>query len=193
MLDRHGYLSQEGVNLLLTGAATSNVFDGERALGDDKPPGGGAAESGGGDVVRLRGVGARAPVGFLSLHEAYDYFRVGRHYKTPRSPVWVVYSESHYSLLFSRDARTLGWGACDDGAAPGGDVPCDGFDLFYWDMLADQVRACCSSCGRVVRRLDDAGFTGSAPSAPALRARRVCQPARDSALSPTAYFPLIRS
>jgi hypothetical protein len=35
LLDRHHYLSQEGVNLLLCGKATSNVFDGDRVLDDN--------------------------------------------------------------------------------------------------------------------------------------------------------------
>ena len=34
LLDRHHYMSQEGVNLLLCGRAVSNVFDGIRELGD---------------------------------------------------------------------------------------------------------------------------------------------------------------
>ena len=35
LLDRHGYLAQEGVNLMLIGQATSNVHDGVKILGDD--------------------------------------------------------------------------------------------------------------------------------------------------------------
>jgi hypothetical protein len=34
LLDRHHYMSQEGVNLLLCGRAVSNVFDGVRVLED---------------------------------------------------------------------------------------------------------------------------------------------------------------
>ena len=51
---RHGYLAQEGVNLLLTGRATSGVGDGVADIGG----------------LRLRGVNARARVGLLTLHEA---------------------------------------------------------------------------------------------------------------------------
>ena len=35
LCDRHNYLSQEGVNLLLHGRAVSNVFDGDKVLQDD--------------------------------------------------------------------------------------------------------------------------------------------------------------
>ena len=34
LMDRHAYMSQEGVNLLLVGRASSNVFDGSRRLDD---------------------------------------------------------------------------------------------------------------------------------------------------------------
>ena len=36
LVDRHGYASQEAVNLLLLGRAHSNVFDGERVLGAER-------------------------------------------------------------------------------------------------------------------------------------------------------------
>ena len=102
LLDRHGYANQCAVNLLLTGRATSNVFDGDKKMDD----------------LVLRGVSARSDVGFLTLLEAYQHCSVGRHFKEPRSRVWVVYSESHYSLLV-------------------GDPSCE-TDLHYWDGLANQ-------------------------------------------------------
>ena len=34
LLDRHGYANQCAVNLLLTGRATSNVFDGDKRMDD---------------------------------------------------------------------------------------------------------------------------------------------------------------
>ena len=113
LVDRHGYASQEAVNLLLVGKAVTNVFDGERRLEDDV--------AGTSDAVVLRGIPSRCDLGFLTLHEAYGYYTVGAHLKAPRSPCWVVYSESHYSVLFAPDGV--------DGAT---------FDLFYWDGLAGQ-------------------------------------------------------
>ena len=102
LLDRHGYANQCAVNLLLTGRATSNVFDGDKKMDD----------------LVLRGVSERSDVGFLTLLEAYQHCSVGRNFKEPRSRVWVVYSESHYSLLV-------------------GD-PLTETDLHYWDGLANQ-------------------------------------------------------
>lgn len=73
----------------------------------------------------LRGISSRGCVGFLTLQEAYNYIEVGQHLKVPHCPVWVVYSESHYSVLFTTTNDTL-------------DHQKRKFDLFYWDMLANQ-------------------------------------------------------
>ena len=81
-----GHCSQEILNLLLLGVGTSNVFDGAKDLG-------------GGFV--LRGVPRRPPVGLLSQLEALRYLQVGAYFKAPIHPIWVVASESHYSLLFA--------------------------------------------------------------------------------------------
>lgn len=112
LIATYGYCGQELVNLLLTGRATSNVFDGEQGL-----------EAG----VRLRGVAARAPVGFLAMSEARGDLVVGAHLKSPRAPVWVVFAESHYSVLFSLNASAFGARAV--------------FDLWYYDELAGQSDA----------------------------------------------------
>eukprot|EP00903_Cladosiphon_okamuranus_P016847 g15536.t1 len=110
LMASHGYASQELVNLLLLGRAHSNVFDGRRVIGDDddgdaKIGGKGSKEDDekGGDRVVLTGVPERARVGFLTLFEAYKHVEVGDRLKTPETPVWVVCSESHYSVLFSLD------------------------------------------------------------------------------------------
>lgn len=58
----NGYCAQELVNLLLVGRAHSNVFDGERVVGD----GDGGDGCGG---ARLRGIPRVAPIGFLTLFE----------------------------------------------------------------------------------------------------------------------------
>jgi hypothetical protein len=65
-------------------------------------------------------------VGFLSLQEAYSYFEVGRFLKDPKAPIWVVYSESHYSVLFSDDIRLV--------TRPSRAT----LTIFYWDCLASQ-------------------------------------------------------
>ena len=66
VIGRHGYCTQELVNLLLTGSAASNVFNGTVRLGD------------GADVTVLRGVQQRSEIGLLSLFEHYKSCEVGR-------------------------------------------------------------------------------------------------------------------
>ena len=112
LIGRHDYAAQELVNLLLFGRAHSNVFDGRKDMG--------------GDMV-LRGVpdGVSCPVGMLTLFEHYGHVRVGRRFKEPEYPVWVLCSESHYSVLFTldRDATTAVAGRRD---------------FFYYDELGKQ-------------------------------------------------------
>ncbi|XP_015444983.1 probable ubiquitin carboxyl-terminal hydrolase MINDY-4 isoform X2 [Pteropus alecto] len=155
LIGAHGYCTQELVNLLLTGKASSNTFNDVVEL-----------DSGNGDVTLLKGIAARSDVGFLSLFEHYNVcqlprasakkhhklgglkqqklivrqfwstgwfsqpkskIKVGCFLKTPRFPIWVVCSESHFSVLFSlqpellRDWRTERL-----------------FDLYYYDGLANQ-------------------------------------------------------
>lgn len=100
----NGYCSQELVNLLLIGRAHSNVFNGERSVGGDG--GDGVSEGGEGGGVRLKGVPRRAHVGFLTLFERQGaegtLLTVGSNYKRPLTPVFVVQSESHYSVLWAQ-------------------------------------------------------------------------------------------
>ncbi|CAB1097973.1 unnamed protein product [Ectocarpus sp. CCAP 1310/34] len=129
LMASHGYASQELVNLLLVGRARSNVFDGCRVMGDEgggsKAGAGGKkgyedrkrgqkqghqkeeGEGGGGDRVVLTGVSERGRVGFLTLFEAYKHVEVGDRLKNPETPIWVVCSESHYSVLFSVDSAIV--------------------------------------------------------------------------------------
>ena len=147
-VDRRGYASQEAVNLLLVGRATSNVFDGDRRLEDEV----GNTE----DVVTLRGIPSRGDVGFLTLHEAYGYYKVGDRLKDPRDPVWVVYSESHYSVLF---------------APPASKTASRAFDLYYWDGLANQ--------DEVIRLSVDAAYYGDEERPPSIDDERALIPPLD--------------
>lgn len=92
----NGYCAQELVNLLLFGRAHSNVFDGEQTVGGDA----GTAEG-----CRLRGTPKRSPVGFLTLFERQgepgSLLQVGSHLKRPGCAVFVLQSESHYSVLWA--------------------------------------------------------------------------------------------
>ena len=80
-----GHCSQELMNLLLTGQSVSNVFD------NTLSPSGG---------LTLRGIQSRPVIGYLTQLEALRYCEVGGYYKSPRFPLWVVGSQSHFTVLF---------------------------------------------------------------------------------------------
>ena len=67
-------------------------------------------------------------VGYLTLVEALNegYITVGDNYKRPRWPVYVICSESHYSVLFGLETALTE----SDATEP--------FDLYYFDELARQ-------------------------------------------------------
>ncbi|CAH7147879.1 Mindy4 [Phodopus roborovskii] len=116
LIGAHGYCTQELVNLLLTGRAVSNVFNDVVEL-----------DSGDGNITLLRGIEARSDIGFLSLFEHYNVCQVGCFLKTPRFPIWVVCSESHFSILFSLQPELLSDWRVERL-----------FDLYYYDGLANQ-------------------------------------------------------
>lgn len=151
LIGQHSYASQELVNLLLFGRAFGQVFDGDRSFGDapaaplrrargdgDCGPEllarlqgrGGAAEGAGraeeAEMV-LRGVPCACEVGFLTLFEAYGHVEVGPSLKEPGAPVWVVCSESHYSVLY------MDGPAAEDERRGRRRV-----DLHYYDELGEQ-------------------------------------------------------
>ncbi|KAK2841463.1 hypothetical protein Q7C36_013042 [Tachysurus vachellii] len=116
LIGAHGYCTQELVNLLLCGRAVSNVFDNEMKL-----------DSGNGNFTLLKGIRERSDIGLLSLYEHYNICKVGSYLKNPRFPIWVVCSESHFSVLFSlcEDLTSSCWSPRE-------------FDLYYYDGLANQ-------------------------------------------------------
>ncbi|XP_039772844.1 ubiquitin carboxyl-terminal hydrolase MINDY-3-like [Panicum virgatum] len=81
-----GHASQEIVNLLLCGEAVPNVFDGKMDLGGG---------------MSLKGMPNNVEVGFLTLLESLNLCKVGQYLKCPKWPIWVVGSESHYTVLFA--------------------------------------------------------------------------------------------
>ncbi|KAE9147044.1 hypothetical protein PF006_g8243, partial [Phytophthora fragariae] len=93
-----GHCTQELLNLLLTGKAVSNVFDGSVPMGDSG--------------LLLHGVPQRARIGYLTQLEAVCYCQVGSYYKSPQFPVWVLGSSSHFSVGFALDARV-----CEESAS----------------------------------------------------------------------------
>ncbi|XP_060638631.2 probable ubiquitin carboxyl-terminal hydrolase MINDY-4 [Anolis sagrei] len=121
LIGLHGYCSQELVNLLLTGMAVSNVFNDVMEL-----------DSGNGNIMVLKGIGGRSDVGLLSLFEHYDVCQVGCYLKTPKFPIWLVCSESHFSVLFCLRKDLLGDWRTERR-----------FDLYYYDGLANQQEEIC--------------------------------------------------
>ncbi|KAL3163259.1 hypothetical protein ABBQ32_009658 [Trebouxia sp. C0010 RCD-2024] len=113
LIAQHGYCSQDLVNLVLTGHATTNCFNGEQDVAGQQ----------------CRGVAQPAQLGFLSLFEWYGYMQVGSHLKDPAVHVWVVCSESHFSVLY----------ALDEQQSQRAGKSCRGLPrLMYYDPLANQ-------------------------------------------------------
>ncbi|KAM9849342.1 putative ubiquitin carboxyl-terminal hydrolase MINDY-4 [Aulostomus maculatus] len=116
LIAAHGYCTQELVNLLLCGRAVSNVFDDDVEL-----------DSGNGTTTLLKGIKGHCNIGLLSLFEHYNICKVGTRLKTPLYPIWVVCSESHFSVLFGLQRELL----------TNRDKVLE-FDLYYYDGLANQ-------------------------------------------------------
>lgn len=116
LIGAHGYCTQELVNLLLWGQAVSNVFDNDMEL-----------DSGNGNITLLKGIKDHCEIGFLSLFEHYNFCKVGSYLKTPHFPIWVVCSESHFSVLFGLQRELLTYS--EKGRE---------FDLYYYDGLSHQ-------------------------------------------------------
>ena len=112
LMGAHNYCTQEMINLLLTGQATSNAFDNTIQL--DK-------------LTLLKGVHAQSDIGLLSLFEHYGSCKIGEFYKTPKYPIWLVCSESHFTVLFGFNMNLVS----NDNHTPI-------FDLYYYDGLANQ-------------------------------------------------------
>ena len=73
-------------------------------------------------------------IGFLTLFEAFGNVSVGDNYKMPSCPIWVVCSESHYSVLFSPLVKHAG--EVDEKKIG------DDLDIFYYDPLGEQEEEC---------------------------------------------------
>ena len=81
-----GHSSQELINLMLTGQATSNTFDHSVTLA--------------GGSLQCHGIQSQSDIGYLTQLEALRYCSVGSFYKLPKFPIWLVGSTSHFTVLF---------------------------------------------------------------------------------------------
>lgn len=104
-------------------------------------------DSGNGNSTVLKGVSSRSDIGFLSLFEHYSVCQVGSYLKTPKYPIWVVCSESHFSVLFCLKKNLVSdWRAERK------------FDLYYYDGLANQqeeIRLTIDTSGNYVEDEDN--------------------------------------
>lgn len=142
-----GHASQEIVNLLLSGEAVANVFDGRMDLG-------------GGMFVK--GISTTVEVGFITLLESLNFCKVGLHLKCPTWPIWVVGSESHYTVLFALDTKVQEENELEgketkirrafnaqDQSGGGGFISVEGFHQVLRDtnvnLPADKLQNLCSS------------------------------------------------
>ncbi|XP_077573188.1 putative ubiquitin carboxyl-terminal hydrolase MINDY-4 [Stigmatopora nigra] len=116
LIGAHSYCTQELVNLLLVGQAVSNVFDGNVEL-----------DPGTENSTLLKGIKTHCNIGLLSLFEHWNIFKVGDYLKNPLFPIWVVFSESHFSVLFGLQGELV---SNQDKNVE--------FDLYYYDGLANQ-------------------------------------------------------
>lgn len=87
----HGHGSQCLTNLLITSFATPHCFDGEKDLAG----------------LKLYGIRQKANIGFLSSLEVYRLLEVGWFLKNPKYPIWIIGSETHLTVLFSREQSLL--------------------------------------------------------------------------------------
>lgn len=86
LVQRFGHCTQELLNLCLLGRAISHFHDGSKSMGGG---------------YQLKGLSNTPLIGYLSRLEAMRYLEIGRYYKEPAAPLWVVGSESHFSVLFA--------------------------------------------------------------------------------------------
>jgi len=91
LTSQFGHCSQELLNLLLTGQATTNVFDNTVNMSG----------------LIIHGISQRPTIGYLSQLESLRYCTVGTFYKTPTFPVWVIGSQSHFTVLFSQKTEII--------------------------------------------------------------------------------------
>jgi hypothetical protein len=141
---------------MITGRAVTNVFDGDKLLGDAADP----------EAFRLKGVERHFHVGFLTLLEVLRYAKVGMHYKAPLHPIWVIGSDSHYTVAFG-DRACIGRLSAAEAATHAAKVVFQQLDpeengFISADRLADLQRQLSAlqnvPIAQLRRELDDGGI-----------------------------------
>ncbi|TMS10670.1 Integrin alpha-8 [Larimichthys crocea] len=57
---------------------------------------------------KLHGIHKQASVGFLTLMESLRYCKVGAFLKSPKFPIWILGSETHLSVFFTKEMSLVG-------------------------------------------------------------------------------------
>lgn len=112
LIGEDSYASQEIVNLILTGHAVTNVFNGNKELNGTNS-----------ETLILKGIAQQSRIGFLSLSEYENNDQVGSYLKYPEHPIWVVNGNNHYLTLFGTSKKIV-----EDSE--------EEFYLFYTDSLS---------------------------------------------------------
>lgn len=112
LIGEDSYASQEIVNLILTGHAVTNVFNGNKEINETDS-----------ETLILKGINQRSRIGFLSLSEYENNDQVGSYLKYPEHPIWVLNGNNHYLAVFGTSRKILE----DTG---------ENFRLFYTDSLS---------------------------------------------------------
>ena len=82
----------------------------------------------------------QAQVGFLSILEHFGHHEVGSNYKTPKSPIWLLLIESHYSVLWSSPSAP--WQEVVQQQEQEQTAAFSEMDVFYYDQLSFPVQSC---------------------------------------------------
>ncbi|XP_045466489.1 ubiquitin carboxyl-terminal hydrolase MINDY-3 homolog isoform X2 [Harmonia axyridis] len=89
--ETYGYGSQSLINLMITGRATTYVWDHEQDVGG----------------LRLKGIAEQSAIGFITVMEHLRFCTVGSFYKNPKNPVWVIGSDTHLTVIFSDEFKLV--------------------------------------------------------------------------------------
>ncbi|KAK6118915.1 hypothetical protein DH2020_047342 [Rehmannia glutinosa] len=101
------FRSRMGALLFLISALLSRGLDNVQEDRDDPSqplvtaPFGHASQMDLGGGMFVKGITTTVEVGFLTLLESLNFCKVGQYLKCPKWPIWVVGSESHYTVLFA--------------------------------------------------------------------------------------------
>ncbi|XP_019875967.1 ubiquitin carboxyl-terminal hydrolase MINDY-3 homolog [Aethina tumida] len=87
----YGYGSQSLINLMITGRATTYVWDNDQDVGG----------------LRLQGIERQSQIGFITIMEHLRFCTVGNYYKNPVHPVWVLASDTHLTVLYSDEKKLV--------------------------------------------------------------------------------------